>query len=159
MIIMTAITKLKMDLAEPELLPEVYLVQDDRYSRSLDISLYCSGIALAPPEGCTVLIRYNKPDGKGGTYDTMPDGTPAFAIRDNVVRLRLAPQVCGTAGKVTLMATLFCGDGELNSFSLSLNVLARHRGIPDSRLRQHHRIPASARRGPGGAVPEGGLGG
>lgn len=130
---MTATTKLKMDLAQPEILPEVYLIQDDRYSRSLDISLYCSGLAFELPEGCTALIRYTKPDGKGGTYDTMPDGTSAFATQGNRLSLRLAPQVCDTAGKVTLMVTLFSGDGELSCFSLCLNVLARHRGIPDSR--------------------------
>lgn len=130
---MTATTKLRMDLDQPDLLPEVHLVQDDRYSRNLDIVLYCSGLPLELPEGCGVLICYTKPDGKTGTYDTMPDGSPAWSIRDNVVRLRLAPQVCTVPGKVTLMATLFSGGGELNCFSLCLQVLARPQGIRDSR--------------------------
>lgn len=122
-----------MDLDQPDFLPEVHLVQDDRYSRNLDIVLYCSGLPLELPEGCGVLIRYTKPDGKTGTYDTMPDGSPAWSIRDNVVRLRLEPQVCTVPGKVALMATLFSGGGELNCFSLCLQVLARPQGIRDSR--------------------------
>lgn len=130
---MIATTKRKMDLTQPDILPEVHLVQDDRYSRNVELLLYSNGIAFTLPEGCSALIRYTKPDGKTGTYDTMPDGSPAWSIQDNVLTLRLAPQVCTTPGKVTLMATLFSGDGELSSFSICLNVLARPRGIRDSR--------------------------
>ena len=130
---MIATTKIKMDLALPERLPEVHLSQDDRYSRAVDIALYTSGLVFPLPQDCTAVIRYTKSDGKGGVYDTMPDGSPAWSVRDNVLTLRLAPQVCAVPGTVSLMATLYSGGGELNSFQLNLQVRARPGGIRDSR--------------------------
>ena len=130
---MIATTKIKMDLSQPDRLPEVHLNQDDRYSREVDMVLYSNGLPFSLPQDCTAVIRYTKPDGKDGTYDTMPDGSPAWRVRDNVLTLRLAPQVCSTPGAVTLMATLFSGGGELSCFALCLRVLARPGGIRDSR--------------------------
>lgn len=130
---MIVTTKLNMDLAKPRITPELYVVQDDRYSRNLEVSLYVNGVTFAPPEGYTVLIRYAKPDGKGGAYDTLPDGTQAWSIQKNKVLLALAPQVCSTAGKVMLMATLIRNEVELTTFAICIHVEARPKGIPDSR--------------------------
>ena len=126
-------TKMDMDLALPRIVPELYVVQDDRYSRCLEVSLNVNGIPLMLPEGYTVLIRYVKPDGKNGAYDTLPDGSQAWSIRENHVSVVLAPQVCSTAGKVSLMATLIQNEFELTTFTITIQVVGRPKGIPDSR--------------------------
>lgn len=134
---MIATTKFSMDLARPGVTPILDAVQEDKYSRELQIGLYTNGVAFPVPEDCAVLIRYGKPDGRGGVYDTMPDGTAAWSISGNEVTVRLAPQVCTVAGKVTLSVTLLHGGAELSCFPVQLNVHGRQEGAPESRQYIH----------------------
>ncbi len=119
---MIATSKIKMDLANLQRQVTIDAVQDDRYSRSLQISLYTGGIAYTPPQNCTVLVRYRKPDGKTGIYDTLPDGSQAWRISGNTVTVALAPQVCTVSGQAELTVSLLWGDAQLSSFRIGLNV-------------------------------------
>lgn len=125
--------KLRLDLVRREIPPRVDVVQDDKFSRSLAISLYENGKAFCPSEGCGVLIRYRKADGIAGAYDTLPDGTAGWVISENLLVIRLAPQVCTTAGTVDMMVTLLRGHRELSCFGLQLEVHALPGGIGPSR--------------------------
>ena len=98
--------KIGMELDRVDLDKEIYVVQDDKYSRELEIHLKANGKEYYPPEDCTVLVRYEKPDGRGGAYDVLPDGRKAAEICGNVVTVGLAPQVCTVAGRVMLTVTL-----------------------------------------------------
>lgn len=109
-----------LDRKEKEYCMDV--MQDDRYSRDLELTLKANMRNFAPPEGCVVLIRYQHENGQGGMYDVLPDGTPAYAIQDNLLTVRLAPQVCAVPGKVRLTAVLIRDNAELHCFSVCVNV-------------------------------------
>lgn len=124
--------KISIDLVRPDLMPILAVVQDDKYSRNLEISLFENRLPFPVPEDAAVLIRAGKPDGRAVVYDTMPDGTVAYSISGNTVTVRLAPQVCTAAGQVKIMVTLLRGDAELSCFAMLLNVHARPQGVPES---------------------------
>lgn len=114
--------RIKMDLAGSAVTPCLDVMQDDRYSRDLEIHLYSGCAELSLPADCTAMIRYRKADGRGGAYDTLPDGTAAWSISGNVVRAALAPQVCTAAGMVSLTVSLIQGEAQLSCFEVKLNV-------------------------------------
>ncbi len=119
---MIAISKIKMDLANLSRRITIDVMQDDRSSRELRISLYNGKAPCTPPPDCTVLVRYHKADGKTGLYDTLPDGTPAWSISGNTVTVALAPQVCTVPGAVELVVSLLWGGAQLSSFAIGLQV-------------------------------------
>lgn len=119
MIITTNIT---MDLSRRGPTQVISAVQDDRCSRALAMVLTSGGVAWEPPEGTTAQIRYRKPDGTGGNYDALPDGTPAWTIAGNVLTVALAPQVCTVPGRVTLTAALVQGETQLHTFVVGIDV-------------------------------------
>lgn len=119
MIITTNIT---MDLSRRGPEQVISAVQDDRYSRNIAMVLTSGGVAWEPPEGTTAQIRYRKPDGTGGSYDTLPDGTPAWTIEGSTLTVALAPQVCTVPGRMTLTAALVQGETQLHTFVLGIDV-------------------------------------
>lgn len=119
MIITTNIT---MDLSRRGPTQVISAVQDDRYSRNIAMALTCGSVAWEPPEGTTVQVRYRKPDGTGGSYDTLPDGTPAWTIDGSTLTIALAPQVCTVPGRVTLTAALVQGETQLHTFVVGIDV-------------------------------------
>lgn len=124
--------KISMDPFRRETMPCIDVMQDDKYSRNLEIRLKHNGIACPLPEDCTVLVRYKKPDRRNGAYDTMPDGSKAWRVAGNAVTVGLAPQVCTVPGKVELTITLLRGQSELSFFALRLNVHKRTEGTESS---------------------------
>ncbi len=111
-----------MDLVRRSV-PCVEAVQDDRYSRDLQIRLSENGLPFSPPADCAVEVRFSKSDGKSGRYDTMPDGSPAWTLCENVLTVRLAPQVLTAAGEVSVMVALIHQDAELSCFPIRILVV------------------------------------
>ena len=128
--IMYVTHNLRLDLTRPELTERIALVQDDRYSRNLSIRLFENGRPFCPDSSCTLLIRYQKPDGIGGAYDALPDGTPGWDICENRLTVRLAPQVCTVPGITVLTVTLLRGSSALTVFAVELDV----RPLPVGRM-------------------------
>lgn len=124
--------KLTMDLTRRDKIPCIDVMQDDKYSRDLEIRLKTNGVPYQLPEDCSVLIRFRKADRRYGLYDTMPDGTKAWSIAEGVLTVRLAPQVCTAAGKAELMLTVLQGQKELSFFTIHLNVHKRMDGAISS---------------------------
>ena len=122
MIITSEIT---MDVALPGAAPVVHAVQNDKYSRKIIFGLYKNGAEWEIPEGTTAIVHYQKPDGTGGSYDTLPDGSSAWSIMGKSVHVQLAPQVCTVAGTVRLAVSLLSGDAQLSTFSVKILVQAR----------------------------------
>ena len=114
--------KLNMELDRRDGIKQIDVMQDDKYSRELELYLRANGEAYCPPEGCMVLVRYIKPDGQAGAYDTMPDGSKAWKIHNNVVSVGLVPQVCTAAGLVMLTVTMRHLEKELSCFTIYVNV-------------------------------------
>ena len=83
--------KLYIDLTSRGDAPSVDVVQEEKYSRTLELGLREGSSLWCPPEDAAVIVRYRKPDGTGGAYDTLPDGTGAYSISGNRVCVALAP--------------------------------------------------------------------
>lgn len=111
-----------MDLTRREKTPCIDVMQDDKYSRDLQIRVRANGTVCTLPKDCSVLVRYEKENRHRGAYDTMPDGSKAWSIAGDAITVRLAPQVCTVPGRVRLMITLLRGDAELSLFLVDLNV-------------------------------------
>lgn len=92
--------KIKLDFARHGITPRVYAVQGDSYTREVEISLYENDAAWAVPDGASVMVRYRKPDGTGGVYDTLPDGTQAWSASGHSLTVTLAPQMLTVEGFV-----------------------------------------------------------
>lgn len=111
-----------MDLTHKQNTSRVDVVQDDKYSRDIEFTLTENGVAWQIPDGTTAVVRYKKPDGTGGNYDTLPDGSTAYQISGNVLTVALAPQVCTVQGTVQLSVGLIQGSAEINTFTVNIAV-------------------------------------
>ena len=114
--------KFNLDLASQGSSHYINVMQNDQYSRALELTLFANGVPWEPPVGSHVVIRYNKSDGTGGEYNILPDGTSAWSISKNIVTIALAPQVCSVKDAVTLAATLFNGKEAITTFTLMIYV-------------------------------------
>ena len=114
--------KIKIDLSTARAEERIDVAQDDKYSRDVEISLYSSGVAWEIPDGVSALFQYEKPDGKGGTYDKLPDESSAFVISGNKITARLAPQVCNVPGITMASVSLMMGTSEINTFPFAISV-------------------------------------
>lgn len=111
-----------IDLATRGVPQQIDVMQDDKYTRNIEMSLYSNNLSWDIPSGVTAIIRYKKPDGTGGNYNAMPDGSDAYSISGNTLTVALAPQVCTVPGSVALAVGLIRGNEELNTFSVCINV-------------------------------------
>ncbi len=118
---MTITHKLSIDLARHGVPAQIDAVQGDS-GRSIALKLHTNGIPWHIPEGTTVLIRYRKADGIGGSYDTLPDGSCAFEVQDNVLTVALAPQVLTAPGRTQLRILLTNGSRCISTFDILLDV-------------------------------------
>lgn len=100
----------------------IRVMQGDGYSRSIAFTLTSNGEAWIAPEGTTVCVGYHKPDSTGGIYDTLPDGTVAWTIAENVLTVAIAPQAMTVSGEVKLAVTMFSGDAVISTFPVTIHV-------------------------------------
>ncbi len=105
--------------------PEVDAVQTDS-GRKIALSFFSGDVPWPVPADSAVRIRFARPDGTGGIYDTLPDGSPASQIRENTVTFVLPAQVCSCPGVTEVMVELEQDGAVLHSFS----VLVRVQSVP-----------------------------
>lgn len=117
--------KISLDLQQTGARQVMFAKQGDRLTRIARMLLYDGGTEFSVPDGVTPQIAYAKPDGKGGIYDTMPDGSAACTVSGNVVTARLHPQMFSVAGIVACELRLLTGSGaQLSTFSWFITVQA-----------------------------------
>ena len=116
---------LRVDLLDPGAPQIIHAVQDDSNSRKIAFSIYAGGAQWAVPDGTLVTVRYKKPDGTAGFYDTLPDGsTPAAKIDGNVVTVSLVPQAFTVCGNVPVQIKLYDSSGtSIATFAVVMHVL------------------------------------
>lgn len=112
------------DLMTPGFPPLVYAVQGEQYSRQITMHLYDGGLPWTVPGGVYIAMRYSKPDGTKGYYDTLPDGSRAWSASGNQVNIFVAPQMLAVPGFVTAQLEVSRNQSILASFSLRLKVEA-----------------------------------
>ena len=118
---MIATSKIEMDLNWYDK-PKIEAIQDDKYSRNVEISLVTDGTPWPIPTGATAVVNYVKADGTGGEYDTMPNGETAWSVSGNVLTVKLAPQVLTAPGAVHMGVTLILEHKAINTFQIVINV-------------------------------------
>ena len=119
--------KLEIDLSGQAVMPRVDMVEGDQYARQLELSLLCGGESWEIPGDVHAAIRFRKPDGTGGEYDSLPDGSPAWSASGNVLTVELAPQVLSCPGNGILSVVLTQGNARVSTFHILFQV---HGAIP-----------------------------
>lgn len=114
--------KISMDLIRHGVSPRISVVQGDENSRAVEVYLTANGCAWKVPGGAACVVRYKKPDGHGGVYSTMPDGTSAYSVNGNTVTVMLVPQVINVPGLVELSVAIAEGKSVAGTFSFYVNV-------------------------------------
>ena len=100
--------------------PQLHMPQGDG-GRIISASLWDGATIYSPPDGTMCMLRFRKPDGTGGLYDTAEDGTK-ISLANNVATIPVALQVLAVGGPVRCQVELYApaAEGEL----LSANRLA-----------------------------------
>ena len=116
-------TKINIDLAKKTTAPVVYSMQNDSDSRVVEAHLFVNGLPFDIGES-SLSVLFQKPDGKGGWYDKLPDESNAITVKEgNVVSAILAPQVLNVAGWVIAAIRVdFADGGILSTFPFKIFV-------------------------------------
>ncbi|MBE6948177.1 MAG: leucine-rich repeat domain-containing protein [Ruminococcaceae bacterium] len=93
--------------------------------RELIVHLLAGEEAWSVPADTSVMMRYVCGDGTGGTYDTLPDGSPAYALQDGAVTVSLIPQLFAVPGCTQLQITFVREDVQLSTFAMEIYVHAQ----------------------------------
>lgn len=126
------INKLKLNMKRCGITPTVDAAQGDIDSRGLELFLYDGEDPYLLPENLAVLIQYKKGDGKGGEYDTLPDGRPAWSARRNKLTILLANQMFTFPGSVSMTISLISDGKQISTFPIQLNVLPEAKAISEN---------------------------
>lgn len=119
---MNTVTNVTLNLATPAY-ATAYAVQGDTLTRQIAATLVNGNTAWTPPTGATCVIRYRKPDGTIGFYDTTENGASAYSISGNIVTFTLAAQALTVPGTVYLQLDFYAQNNQhLSTFTLSLEV-------------------------------------
>lgn len=122
---MTETTPLVLDFQSPNVAVVAYAKQNDRASRKLVCQLMDGGTPFTVFGNIFSAIRFLKPDGTGGFYDTDDNGTPAVVFSGAQATLTLAEQVLTVPGTVYLELNLYTSQRQrLTTFAFVLNVEA-----------------------------------
>lgn len=119
---MEILHKLEMDLEIKAPTPWLELPQGDVNTRKIRFLLTTNQLPWKVPEDAAVLIRFRKPDGTEGEYDTMPDGTQAWEAVEDTLTIALAPQILSCPGAVMLYASIRKEENVLNTFGVEIRV-------------------------------------
>lgn len=115
-------SKIKMDLQQQNQMPVVNAVQNDRYCRNLEMELYAGETVWPVPEDAAVVVSYLKADGKGGEYDTLPDGTAGWSAQEHILTVALAPQMLTAPGLVRMTVSLIQEEKQISTFTVLIKV-------------------------------------
>lgn len=101
-------TSLVLNLQYPNIATVAYAVQGDEGAREISAQLVDGSVAWAPPAGALATVRYRKPDGTTGFYDTMEDGsTPAVDVSGSGATIRIARQALTVPGGVVMQLNFY----------------------------------------------------
>lgn len=103
----------------------VYAPQGDTLTRKIRARLMDGSTPWTVPSGATMVIRYRKPDGTFGFYDTDELGNAAYTVSGEYVTFTLAAQTMTVAGTVYMQLDFYAATNQhLSTFTLELDVSA-----------------------------------
>jgi hypothetical protein len=101
----------------------MHAVQNDKLSRKITAYLFDGAEPFVPPNNALAIIRYRKPDGTEGLYDTLEDNTtPAVTWSGNTATIWLAEQAITAAGNVITQLQFYTQTERLTTFTFIINV-------------------------------------
>lgn len=80
------------------------------------------------PVDAEIFVQFQCSDGTGGTFDSLPDNTPAYSVNGQVLTVYFAPQVCAVAGCTKLQVTLLSGGAQISTFPVEVHVVEQVNG-------------------------------
>lgn len=108
---MNVLTHISLNFQQPNYLT-VYAAQNDRLSRYINAQLLDGSAPWTLPTGGLMTIRYRKPDGTSGFYDTLEDGSPAYNVEtDGSITFGLAEQALTVPGAVPVELNFYNAAG------------------------------------------------
>lgn len=84
----------------------LHMVQGDSNSRTIVATLWDGAQPYSVPDGSSVMVRFRKPDGTGGLYDSSEAGE-TISYAGNVVTAPVATQMLAVAGDVFAEIDIF----------------------------------------------------
>lgn len=106
-------TYLTLNLQYPNIATVAYAVQGDEGAREISAQLVDGSVAWSPPAGALATVRYRKPDGTTGFYDTMEDNsTPAVEVTGSTATIRIARQALTVPGGVVMQLNFYDADAQ-----------------------------------------------
>jgi hypothetical protein len=122
---MKVTSQITVDLLHPNVATLVYAKQTDQQSRFISATLLEGSQPWAPPTGALAAVRYRKPDGTIGWYDTTENKAAAVTVSGNVATIQLAAQALAVSGDVYIELEFYTQSAEkLSSFAWVLAVEA-----------------------------------
>lgn len=122
---MKVTSQITVDLLHPNVATLVYAKQSDQQSRFISATLLEGSQPWTPPTGALAAVRYRKPDGTIGWYDTTENKAAAVTMSGNVATIQLAAQALTVSGDVYIELEFYTQSAEkLSSFAWILAVEA-----------------------------------
>lgn len=122
---MKVTSQITVDLLHPNVATLVYAKQADQQSRFISATLLEGSQPWTPPTGVLAAVRYRKPDGTIGWYDTTENKAAAVTMSGNVATIQLAAQALTVSGDVYIDLEFYTQSAEkLSSFAWVLAVEA-----------------------------------
>lgn len=122
---MKVTSQITVDLLHPNVATLVYAKQTDQQSRFISATLLEGSQPWTPPTGVFTAVRYRKPDGTIGWYDTTENKAAAVTMSGNVATIQLAAQALTVSGDVYIELEFYTQSAEkLSSFAWILAVEA-----------------------------------
>lgn len=108
---MQVLAQITLNFQQPNFVT-VYAAQNDRLSRYINAALLDGATPWTIPTGALMTIRYRKPDGTSGWYDTLEDGSPAYTVEeDGSITFGLAEQALTVPGMVPVELNFYDSTG------------------------------------------------
>lgn len=107
-----------LNLSESIALPTLRMAQDDANTRTIKASLWDGAQPFSIPTECVCMVRFGKPDGTGGLYDTT-EGGQKVSYSGNVVTAPVAAQMLAVAGVVKAQIDIYGGGKEQQAEKLA----------------------------------------
>nr|DAT32203.1 MAG TPA: tail protein [Caudoviricetes sp.] len=98
--------ELTLNLSADGIPPRLHMVQGDANTRTVVATLWDGAQPYTVPAASAVMIRFRKPDGTGGLYDTTESGAQV-TVSGNTVTAPVATQMLAVAGVVQAQVDIY----------------------------------------------------
>lgn len=98
--------ELTLNLSSDGIPPRLHMVQGDSNTRTVVATLWDGAQPYTIPAASAVMIRFRKPDGTGGLYDTTESGAQV-TVSGNTVTAPVATQMLAVAGVVQAQVDIY----------------------------------------------------